>query len=147
MKNIFKICFVVITSFSLSAQAITVEVLGEKGEQLFKQNIGLMLPSNVGETTIAIFDQHSVPHKGTDSGIVEIYNLKQEIKVVSDTEMKAYGWCFSINGIVVETMPDETNVITADSIIQSFNGSMPMLITRTGSGLVNALRQMGYKFS
>ena len=118
MKNISII--ILISLFSLSAQAITVEVSGEKGEQLFKQNIGLILPSNVGEATIAIFDQHSVPYVGSDSGIVEIYNLKQEIKVVSDTEMKAYGWCFSINGIVVETMPDETEVIMADSIIQWF---------------------------
>ena len=118
MKNIFTI--IMISLFSLFAHAITVEVLSEKGEQLFQQNIGLMLPSTVGEVTIAIFDQHSVPYAGTESDIAEIYNLKQEIKVVSDTEMKAYGWCFSINGAVVETMPDETEVITADSMIQWF---------------------------
>ncbi len=119
MKNTHFI-LLAFTLFSLSAQAITVEVVGEKGEQLFKQNIGLMLPSTVGESTIAIFDQHSVPYVGSDSGIVEIYNLKQDIKVVSDTEMKAYGWCFSINGAVVETMPDETEVLAADAIIQWF---------------------------
>ena len=117
MKNLLKICLISLI-LSLQAQAVTVEVIGDKGTSLFKQNIGLMLPTNVGETTIAIFDQYSVPYVGSDSGIVEIYNLKQEIEVVSDTEMKAYGWCYSIDGVVVETMPDATPVMTADTIIQ-----------------------------
>lgn len=120
MKNLIHLIFIAIIFCSLLTYAITVEVLGEKGEQLFNQKIGLLLPSHVGETTIAIFDQYNVPYVGSDSGIVELYNLKQEIKVVSDTEMKAFGWCFSINGVVVETMPDETEVVSANSIIQWF---------------------------
>ena len=117
MKNLLKICFVLF-ALSLPAHAVTVEVLGQRGEQLLKQNLDATLPTNAGEVTIAIFDQYKVPYVGSTAGIAEIYNLKQEIRFVSDTEMKAYGWCFSIDGVVVDTMPDQTLVSTNDSVIQ-----------------------------
>ncbi len=103
---------------SLSVQAVTIKVIGEKGAMLFESKIESQIPSDVGTVSVLAFDLGHVDYEGDSSSISKIYNLGQNIEVVSDTEMKAHGWCFAINGQVPETMPDKTEVLNQDTTIE-----------------------------
>lgn len=70
---------------------------------------------SVGALTITALDREGVPYVGSAGGIASIRNTvsgDQAIGVLSDTEMRAYGWCFSLNGEEPDLMPDD--VIVAD---------------------------------
>ncbi len=97
--------------------SVTIEIKGQKQQILFQMQTHANLPSNLGKITVDIFDQQQIKYQGSVGGIVAMYELGNDIEVVSDTEMKAYGWCFSIDGEVPETMSDETPVLNQDSAI------------------------------
>lgn len=113
-----------ILSLSLStvASAVTFEVLGQKGEILLKQELYATIPIKLGELSLQVFDRHHVPYSGGSYGFSSIFNMNQFVVVISDNEMKAYGWCFSVNSQVPDTMADETVVLEQKSVIQWFFG-------------------------
>lgn len=114
--------FFLLLCLSLAAQAVHFEVLGRQGQSLFQTSSGVKLPSTVGLFTVHVFDAFEVPYEGGDAGIASIYGVGQDIDVISDTEMKAYGWCFAIDGVVAETMPDKTVLAKPTSHIVWFYG-------------------------
>jgi hypothetical protein len=115
MKQIITLLILFTT---LNTYAITIEVFGKSGEVLFSTHLNYALPFNVGEISVIAFDQKKIPYQGDSSGITGIFNLGSDIEIISDTELKAFGWCFSIDGDIVDTMPNQTDVLSEDSIIQ-----------------------------
>jgi hypothetical protein len=112
MKIFFVILFLSVQSF-----AITFEVRGKKQNLLFQTNSSTEVPVKLGQLTVDILDQGQIPYTGNNSGILKIFDLEQDVEVVSDTEMKAYGWCFSVDGFTPETMADQTEITDANSKI------------------------------
>lgn len=108
----------ILNLFCSSAQALTMQVWGEHGELLASREYVAELPSTVGDQTISVFDQMGVPYLGSIYGIHKIYELDQRIDVLSDTEMKAYGWCFSVDGLTPETLTHETVLLQQSSVVQ-----------------------------
>lgn len=94
LLNLISVCF-----------AITVDVIGPKSEIYIPlTNLEVNLDDNLGKISVDFFKQNNLIFLGSEAGITTINNLGNDIEIVSDTEMKAYGWCFSINGEVPETM-------------------------------------------
>lgn len=116
MRQLFPILF--ISLFGLNSQAIHIQVVGKNGILLYQNEVTLELPTHVGEATVQAFNRDHVPYEGTVHGIKQIYDLKQDIEIISDTEMKAYGWCFSIDGETPDTMPDQTAITNQNSHIR-----------------------------
>lgn len=108
MRSLVLIFFVFSFHF---ASAVSMEVIGLEGEVLFSKKSEIQLPSTVGKVSVEIFDENEVPYDGNEIGMHSIYDLEQEIDIISKKEMKAYGWCFSINGKVPETLTDTTPVL------------------------------------
>ncbi len=103
--------------FCAQAQALTLEIIGKRGASLLKTNQQISLPTNVGQVSFQILQENKIPFHGGSYGFDSIFNLGQDIKAISDVEMKAYGWCFSIDGFVPETMADKTPMPDTNSSI------------------------------
>lgn len=112
--------YIFLLSFCLSTPAVTIKVVGQKKHMLFYKIPTTKIPSNVGDISVKIFDIHKVPYEGGNYGFSRIFDLDQNIEIISDTEMKAYGWCFSLDGVVVDTMADQTPVTNQKSVIEWF---------------------------
>jgi hypothetical protein len=70
------------------------------------------LPSTPSDTTIgaltvqALTMQH-IPFEGSESGIATIYGEGSHLEVINDKVLKAWGWCYSIDGDTSDKMPDQ----------------------------------------
>ncbi len=104
--------------FASQAHAITLEIIGKNGQLLFKHEQLIQLPSQLGEVSLSIFKQHQLSFKGGAYGFTSIFDLDQNLEIISDIEMKAHGWCFSVNGLTPETMADETSIPDQTTIIR-----------------------------
>lgn len=74
--------------------------------QLKDSDIG----SSVGELTIKILNDYDVPFQGSEQGLNSILNSPTGLDamvMISESEMKAYGWCFKINGVIPEVYANE----------------------------------------
>jgi hypothetical protein len=97
---------------NIDASAITYEVIGPCSEKpVYDGKLNLEeLKTNLGIFSMTLFDQQKIPYQGSESGFNSIINTPtglDAMEVISDTKMRAYGWCFSVNGISPDVMPDE----------------------------------------
>lgn len=115
MRSLFVL--VMINLLTNSALGVTIEVLGKGGARLFQAQTNFDLPTTVGVVSTEMFNASAVPYEGGVYGISKLYDLGQDIDVLSDNEMKAYGWCFSLDGAVPDTMPDQTAIAEQDAAI------------------------------
>jgi hypothetical protein len=107
-------------ALAFEAQAVQVRIVGKNSTTVFESEVTAQFPTNVGNLSIEAFDAGGVPYEGGASGVSKIFDMGQDIEIISDWEMKAYGWCFSIDGLVPDTMADTTPVTNQESIIQWF---------------------------
>jgi len=112
MKKIFIAIWLLILNVSLYALDFTIVGPCNKAP-LFNKKINVSAEVNLGELSVAVLTKNQIPFKGAAEGINSIYNTPvgiDAIEVVSDTKMRAYGWCFSIDGEVPDKMPDQIPV-------------------------------------
>lgn len=95
---------------SMNAQAIELKFIGPCLEDfVMKVDVQEDYP-NVGELTIKTLEKFNVPHQGTIRGLNSVFNTpvgQDALEVLSDTEMRAYGWCYSVDGEAPEVFPHE----------------------------------------
>ncbi|MNT10524.1 hypothetical protein D3C72_1453590 [compost metagenome] len=71
----------------------------------------------MGALGIEIFDMNKIPYVGAAEGINSLLNSPtgmDSIEVVSDTEMRVYGWCYTVNGKQPKEMPHEIKFKSQD---------------------------------
>ncbi|MCJ8276242.1 MAG: hypothetical protein HRT44_02960 [Bdellovibrionales bacterium] len=113
--------FILLLFFSLlspMSEALTVQVENLEGDVLFEKEIILELPMHVGDISIQTFEKFEVPYDGSILGISEIFEIGQELDIISNSEMKAYGWCFSVDGVSPETLTHETVIEDQESTLK-----------------------------
>lgn len=110
MKSFKAILMLNLTFFAaFNAQAISFEVIGACSEIPLHQGSFEVtnLSISAGATSLAIFNQQKIPYVGNESGFNSIVNSPiglDSIEVISDTKMRAYGWCYSVNGTQPEVL-------------------------------------------
>jgi hypothetical protein len=80
---------------------------------------------SVGVVTVSGLQLAGIPFVGTEAGISSIRGTvtgDAAVEVISDTEMRAYGWCFSIDGVEPDAMPDQVPVPDDQSEIRWYFG-------------------------
>ena len=101
---------------SLNSFAGTITVNKPCSETSFtSKNIEFDKSVSLGEITINLLNDHGIDFVGETFGINQINGTPvkgRDLEVISNSEMKAYGWCFSINGVIPESYP---NMIYPDS--------------------------------
>jgi hypothetical protein len=123
MIKIFLLIFL-----SYNAYALEFMVVGPCDDRpLFSKTIKLdSTTQNLGQLTKQTLVENNIIHEGTDKKISTIYNIPQEdqkIEIISDQQMYAYGWCFSVNGKVPDSYGDKIEVTDNDVIIWYLAGS------------------------
>lgn len=98
---------------SVAAQAVSFAVIGPCSPRpLFSGSFKTDLSDNVGKISMDIFDANKIPYAGTEDGMNRIINSPvgdEALEVLSDTKMRAYGWCFSINGVIPDVLAGQAH--------------------------------------
>lgn len=80
---------------------------------------------SVGRVSVGAFAQNRLPFTGSENGILSIRNTvtgDRALEVVSDREMRAYGWCFLVNGYEAKKMPSQIPLSSSSERITWFFG-------------------------
>jgi hypothetical protein len=75
--------------------------------------------------SLNIFDKTPIPYLGTESGFNSILGTPTgdgAIEILSDTKMRAYGWCYSVNGVKPDVIPQDYFFKTQDDELVWFYG-------------------------
>lgn len=96
----------------LSSQAYAVELkfIGPCEEEFIMKVEVTEQYANVGELTVATLAKFNIPFKGTEAGLASAFETPtgaDAVEVVSSEETRAYGWCFSVDGVSPEVYPHE----------------------------------------
>ena len=111
---------------SFKVDAISYEVIGP----CFKTPLynGILdiniLNNSAGSASIVIFDLKKIPYVGSEAGFNSITNTptgKDSIEILSATKMRAYGWCYSVNGLSPDVLANNyTFETTNDKLVWYF---------------------------
>lgn len=101
MKKLNQLVTVIFLSLILSG--FTWEIIGECSKEPEKKGKiqDIDLSKSLGEISLFIFEQNRIPFIGNVRGFHSILNTPvgdEAIEIISDVEMKAYGWCYLVNG-------------------------------------------------
>lgn len=98
-------------AFSYKVSAVTYSVIGPCApESIYSGSFKTDLEESVGATSLNIFDAEKITYIGSESGMSSILDTPvgdEAIEILSDTKMRAYGWCFSINGAIPDALSNE----------------------------------------
>lgn len=67
----------------------------------YQGEISANLDESVGEHSITVFDLLEIDYVGSSSGVNSLMGTPtgmEALEVLSDTEMRSYGWCYQVNG-------------------------------------------------
>jgi len=95
----------------LLASLLSVEFVGPcSSEPLLSATASRDQASTVGELTIQTLDRFTIPYLGTAGGLNSAFGTPiglDALEVLSDSEMRSYGWCYSVDGVAPEVYPHE----------------------------------------
>lgn len=121
-----KLILILISIVSVQSQAVTLKVTGPCSEKPVKEaQVTADAAKSVGEITKSYFDANGITYKGDVGGFYSILNSAtgmDAFEVVSDTELRAYGWCFSVNGAVATVSASEVKPSSQNDVIEWFYG-------------------------
>lgn len=69
------------------------------------------LTESVGKISLDILDSKNIPYVGSEQGLSSIENSPVglvALEVLSDTKMRSYGWCYSINGKIPDVLASQS---------------------------------------
>lgn len=115
-----------LTLFTTSANAVTFQVQSLCSEAFTVDSlINATTSDNVGGITIKGLEEAGVPFVGNAEGISSIGDSpagEKAMEIISSTHLRAYGWCYSINGVEPAEMPNKVSINSNDDIIHWYFG-------------------------
>lgn len=109
---------------SLSVQAVYVDVIGPCSKKPLYTGVFITdISDSAGKISIDFLEANSIPFIGSSDGIAMIANSPiglDAMEVISDTKMRAHGWCFSVNGVVPDVLASKTYLASQDDYISWF---------------------------
>ena len=120
------VLFIVTASFVPCAHAAQVRVQNPCAENTWLNvTLSTVIGSSVGSVTLEALTNLGVPFQGSEQGIHSIRNTvtgDDALEVISDREMRAYGWCYRLNGVEPDLFPDQVFVQSDADVIDWFFG-------------------------
>lgn len=111
--------------FLTHAHATTIEFIGPcDSRPLLEANVKFDY-ENVGELTLGILKKYNAQYEGSEQGLNQAFNTPvglDAMEVISDEEMRSYGWCFKINGNLPEKYASDIYVTDKIKIISWYYG-------------------------
>lgn len=112
-----------IISFASRGAVLTVDNFCG-GDALFQQKVELSDRTTVSQLTLSLFEMNNIPFIGADAGLNSIFNTPtgmDALEVLSDTQMRAYGWCYTVDGKLPENLMNQ-ELINDESEVHWFFG-------------------------
>jgi len=111
MKKILSIILLAITT-QASAFEFTITDICEN-KLVLNENIEILNDVSAGDLTLYMFKQYEIPYIGNIDSISSIFNTKTGLdsyEVISDTEMKVFGWCYEIDGVQPDVFMSQVTI-------------------------------------
>lgn len=112
--------FVSISLFTvISAHAATLDIIGPCSKRPILSLETSDQFETVGDLTMHYLRKNRVQFQGNERGINSMFNTPiglDAMEVLSDTQMRSYGWCFRVNGRVPESYADQVNLNKGDHV-------------------------------
>lgn len=114
---------VLILMFQVIAFAATsFEVIGPCSEEpILSTSVTKTKAINIGALTIDQLDKNNFEYIGTENKIDSIDGTpvgQAALEIISRSEMRAYGWCFYVNGQEPEVYPNEVKMSKSVKSVQ-----------------------------
>ncbi|MAF90623.1 MAG: hypothetical protein VX583_03910 [Bdellovibrionota bacterium] len=115
------VIFISIICVSLSSTGLEIEFYGPCQDQALVSEKILEFPEgqSIGQLTVSYLKLRKIPYKGSAQGFNSIFSTPtglEALEVVSDNEMFSYGWCYWVNGKLLEVYPNELKAKPADRL-------------------------------
>jgi hypothetical protein len=117
---------IIYSLLSYSSFALQVSFIGPCEESpLLTHHLSLSSSAkmNVGRASVQVLEELKIPYRGNAQGMNSIFDTVTGLEamvVISDNEMHAYGWCYSVNGFEPASYPDQVEVSEDDHIVWWF---------------------------
>jgi hypothetical protein len=111
MKKLLSIILFAITT-QASAFEFTITDICEN-KLVLNENIEILNDVSAGDLTLYMFKQYEIPYIGNIDSISSIFNTKTGLdsyEVISDTEMKVFGWCYEIDGVQPDVFMSQVTI-------------------------------------
>ncbi len=119
-KSIFTIILSTFYTALIAEVTITIKDKCDPSASILQTTLSLDGSPSLGRYTIEALELSSMSYIGNESGINSIADTPtghQAIRVLSDSEMYAYGWCYHLNGQELSVMPDQAFPKAGDQVI------------------------------
>jgi hypothetical protein len=122
MKNSSFIVLLLTSFYTQLGYSFTFDLVGPcSPKPVFHTQINLIsVPQTLGQATVAILKQNRIPFDGSQEGIRSILNTPtgdDALEIISDSEMRAYGWCVTIDGRMPKLMPDQIQLKGTEHVL------------------------------
>ena len=102
--------------------SLSFRVLGVQGEVLLNQQVEITSEA-LGKLTdhivqAAVQGKFLKAYEGSEMGVKSINGLGSALEVLSDTEMNAYGWCYRVDGKVIDLLAGQCLLTGNESSIE-----------------------------
>lgn len=91
--------------FVFRAYSQEIEFIGPcSSKPLFSQEFSLKFET-VGDLSVYVLEKNKIAYLGNEEGINSVFGTPvgtDSIEVISDTEMRSYGWCFFVDGKIAD---------------------------------------------
>ena len=116
----------VIAVFQTEVYGVTVDFIDPCQDRALYQDSRPFEPGkSLGSYTVDALEQGGIPYVGSQAGINSIFETPigdDAIEVLSPSSLRAYGWCYDIDGISPATMPNDFIVSDETSHIRWYFG-------------------------
>lgn len=124
LRNLISIFFIGMSALiSQASEALEFQVRNLCNDQAAFEKKVPSQESTLGDLTVAVFNQNQIPFQGDRSGLKAIFNSPvgdAALEVLSDSQMRAYGWCVLVDGKSPDRMPDEVLISEKTKTIRWF---------------------------
>lgn len=110
MKYLLPFLFLVSASYT---HAASWKVFGACSEEPVHQGQKDAKSLSVGDYSVQVFEENKIPYVGSELGFNSIIGTptdRRSIEIVSSDELRAYGWCYSVDGKIPDQMPNEVQL-------------------------------------
>lgn len=107
---------------------IALEIIGPCSQKPLHR-LNLLEGLTVGEATVKTLSARRIPFQGNDRAINTIVNIPtqdQTLEILSNSDMRAYGWCFDVDGEIPEEYADQIPLHEGMKKIRWFHGYAEM---------------------
>ncbi len=113
-----KLILLALLSFCVEASSLSLIGPCHEGPA-FEQGLKIQSGESVGAYTVRFLEHFGIDYIGSERGMNSILNTPtgmDAMEIISDREMNAYGWCYSVNGFSPEVYPDEFEMKEGDVV-------------------------------